>query len=757
MGAVRVRGQTNCSSIGRSRSNGGAPCGYSKLLPVIALLPLLFSCGGGPDPRLLDTGNIDLSPKQPAKLDTGRGSAGGSAGKGTYQVYPGNDAPSVKQMVSKGRAAVAKAEGGGYQINLDNASIADATKLILGDTLGETYVLDPRVQGTITISSPRPLTTEQVLAAFEAALHSNAAVLIKEAGHYKIVPSGDVAEGEMGSADVVDDNAKTTPGYGVSVLPLRYVSAQSIMELLDTFITRDSSVKAWNTGNLVLLRGTAAERQSLVDVVMSFDVDWMKRQSASVVTLANSAPEDVVPKLEAIFADDTTAAGSNAVRFVALERLNGVLIIGNNQEKVKRAVTWVARLDREGAEGMNYYTYFVQNGKAADVAKVLQATFTDQTTGLDTSAVNPEQQQFQKSTLTGGPTTGTGTGTGTTPNTGNSGGQDTGTQTQGSGSPAGKSDLQGSTTFGEASAQSTTGTQPPTGGKGAIRITASTTNNTLVIRATAHDYRKVLAVLRSIDSPGLQVMVNTTIAEVVLTDELRYGVQAYFKANNAAGGIFNGDRLVLRPSFPGLNFILGSTSDPRLVLDALSAVTSVRVVSSPSVVVLENQPATIKIGDQVPITVQEAQATETPNAPIINSIEYRDTGVILQVIPRVNSAGLVTMLISQELSAVVPNSGSGSDKTNTPTISQRSVTSTVSVYSDQTVVLGGLISGQLNYTRDSVPIVNKIPLIGDIIGDTAKTGKRTELVVFITPRVIKDSIDASIVSEELRSKMKLLR
>ncbi|MFL5259366.1 MAG: type II secretion system secretin GspD [Hyphomicrobiales bacterium] len=715
-------------------------------------MPFLFSCGGGPDPRLLDTGNIDLSPKQPTKLDTGRGSAGGTAGKGTYQVYPGKDPPPVKPVASKGRAAVAKTEGG-YQINLDNASIADATKLILGDTLGETYVLDPRVQGTITISSARPLTTEQVLAAFEAALHSNAAVLIKEAGHYKVVPSGDVAEGEMGSADVIDDNAKTTPGYGVSVVPLRFVSAQSIMELLDTFITRDSTVKAWNTGNLVLLRGTAAERQSLVDIVMSFDVDWMKRQTASVVTLANSAPEDVVPKLEAIFADDTTASGSNAVRFVALERLNGVLIVGNNQEKVKRAVTWVARLDRESAEGMNYYTYFVQNGKAADVAKVLQATFTDQTTGLETSEVNPEQQQLQKSTLTNTPTT----GTGTTPNTNNTGGQDTGSQTQGSASTAGKSDLQTSTAFGEASSQSTTGTQPPAGGKGGIRITASTTNNTLVIRATARDYRKVLAVLRNIDSPGLQVMVNTTIAEVVLTDELRYGVQAYFKANNAAGGVFNGDSLVLRPSFPGLNFILGSTSDPRLVLDALSAVTSVRVVSSPSVVVLENQPATIKIGDQVPITVQEAQAIETPNAPIINSIEYRDTGVILQVIPRVNSAGLVTMLISQELSAVVPNSAGGSDKSTTPTISQRSVTSTVSVYSDQTVVLGGLISGQLNYTRDSVPIVNKIPLIGDIIGDTSKTGKRTELVVFITPRVIKDSIDASIVSEELRSKMKLLR
>jgi general secretion pathway protein D len=242
----------------------------------------------------------------------------------------------------------------------------------------------------------------------------------------------------------------------------------------------------------------------------------------------------------------------------------------------------------------------------------------------------------------------------------------------------------------------------------------------------------------------------------VLNDQLRYGVQAYFNSGSSKGGIVNGSGVILRPNFPGLNLILGNTSDPRLVLDALSEVTTVRVVSSPSIVVLENQPATIKVGDQVPITTQEQQETTSPGAPIINSIEYRDTGVILQVIPRVSPSGLVTMLISQELSAVVPGSNTDSNS-KTPTISQRSITSTVSVYSDQTVVLGGLISGQLNYARDTVPILSTIPIIGELIGDTNKVGKRSELVVFITPRVIRDSIDASIVSQEFRAKMKLIR
>ena len=747
MGVVRVGGRAVCRFVGRFVGAISTAFSPVKLLLGLGIFLSVSACGVGPDPRLLDVGNVDLSPKQPIRVGSDRGITSAPAGKGTYQVYPGDDPPPLKTADSTGKANMSKAEGG-FQINMENASIAEAAKLILGDTLGETYILDPRVQGTITISTARPLTAEEALAAFEAALRTNAAVLIKEAGHFKIVPSGDIAEGEMGSADL--DPGRTSPGYGVSVVPLRFVSAQSIMELLDTFITRESSVKASVAGNLVLLRGTAAERRSLVDIVMSFDVDWMKKQTASIVTLANSDPTDVAAKLDAIFTDDTAATGSNAMKFVALERLNAVLLIGNNREKVKRAVAWVARLDRESSEGMNYYTYFVQNGKATDLAKVLIATFQEQSTGLDTSQVSPDQQPFQKTTQ---PSTQTGTSQGTqtsqnSPPTGQP------SQQQGGADQSGKSDLGTSTTFGEASAQSQT-SETPTLGKG-VRVTASASNNTLVIRATARDYRRILSVLHDIDGPGVQIMVNTTIAEVVLNDQLRYGVQAYFNSGSSKGGIVNGSGVILKPNFPGLNLILGNTSDPRLVLDALSEVTTVRVVSSPSIVVLENQPATIKVGDQVPITTQEQQETTSPGAPIINSIEYRDTGVILQVIPRVSPSGLVTMLISQELSAVVPGSNTDSN-TKTPTISQRSITSTVSVYSDQTVVLGGLISGQLNYARDTVPIISTIPIIGELIGDTNKVGKRSELVVFITPRVIRDSIDASIVSQELRAKMKLIQ
>jgi general secretion pathway protein D len=207
------------------------------------------------------------------------------------------------------------------------------------------------------------------------------------------------------------------------------------------------------------------------------------------------------------------------------------------------------------------------------------------------------------------------------------------------------------------------------------------------------------------------------------------------------------------PNNPGLSFIVGTLTDPKVVLDALADVTEVKVVSSPSVVVVDNQPALLKVGDEVPISTQQATILENPTAPIVNSIQFRDTGVILKVIPRVNSTGLVTMDIEQEISQVANQSGA---PTLTPTISQRQVASTISVYSGQMVALGGLISEQRNNDKSGLPIVGQIPVLGDLLGATSKGVRRTELIVFIRPQVIRNSRDARDVAEELRSRLRSL-
>ena len=688
----------------------------------------MAGCGGDMGPRLNSPSDIDLGAKGPTKLHSRRGSATpSSAGRGNYQLFEGTEQGLNDETQDPPPGVVAAA--GKYTINVDRADIAEVTKLVIGETLGFSYVIDPRVQGTITLASSRALSAVEVLDAFEAALRLNGAGLVRNGDTMKIVALQELLEGETGSADLGGD---VSSGYGVSAIPLRYISAANMMELMDSFIARGGSVRASKIGNLILVRGSAEERRTLVDVVRSFDVDWMKSQTAAIAILANGTPQEMVAKLSAIFAEDSAGSGSNSLRVVPLERLNGVVVISNSRQKVKRALQWVARLDKASTTETGYFVYAVQNGSAEQLAKILVSTFVDKSDAAGATAeVAPDEPIGQVSTDT---------------NT-----QEGADSASGQTNQTGKVDLEGA--VGSASQPEKSAPDQPPNLAAGIRITANMSNNTLVIRARQLEYQKILAMLREIDAPGIQVLINTTIAEVSLNDSLQYGVQAYFQQGDAKGGIFNGTSSVLRPNFPGLNFLLGSTNDPRLVLDALSSVTKVRIVSSPSILVMENETATIKVGDQVPIKTQTLQKDASSDS--VDSFEYRDTGVILKVKPRVNASGLVTMELGQELSSVVKGSGSSRTERENPTFSQRSVTSKVSVYSTQTVVLGGLISGQDSRQRSSVPIINKIPVIGDLIGNTDNGTRRNELIIFITPQIVQDGEDASKVSEELRAKMRL--
>jgi general secretion pathway protein D len=428
------------------------------------------------------------------------------------------------------------------------------------------------------------------------------------------------------------------------------------------------------------------------------------------------------------------------VRFQPLHRLNAVLVLARQSSQLKRAAEWVRRLDRSNEAGQDLHVYRVENGRAQDLASLLNETLG---TGVSSrrssrSEVAPGRDVVRLSSRATRPS---------------------------SGLPLSAPSQRGAQLQPIVSQLPKRPTEPPPGavpppgpvpGSTApppIRITADDANNLLLIYASPADYRRIVNVLREIDRPPLQVMINATIVEVTLNDVLRYGVQVFLKGKNLSGGVVGPAGLPLVPNNPGLNFIVGSLTDPQVVLDALSDVTEVKVVSSPSVVVVDNQPAILKVGDEVPISTQQASILDPTSQgfPVVNSIQFRDTGVILKVIPRVNSSGLVTMDIEQEISQVANQPGG---PTLTPTISQRQVASTISVYSGQMVALGGLISEQRNKDKSGVPILSQIPVLGDIVGSNGRELRRTELIVFIRPQVIRDSRDARDVAEELRSRLK---
>ena len=287
-----------------------------------------------------------------------------------------------------------------------------------------------------------------------------------------------------------------------------------------------------------------------------------------------------------------------------------------------------------------------------------------------------------------------------------------------------------------------------------IRITADITNNSLLIYANEENYKIIEGALRQIDRPQLQVAFDATIAEVTLNDSLTYGVQFFIKSTNVGAPPDTGSAVntiggaVLTRVLPGFNLLVGSEKTPQVILDALHGVTDVKILSNPSLVVMDNGVATLQVGDQVPITTGTATVLSANNA-VVNTINYQNTGIILRVVPRVGFNNTVRLDVEQEISS--PSSST----TLTPTISQRKVKSTLTVADGQTVLMAGLISETQDKSRNGIPLLDQLPgYLGDAFSHQNKTTQRTELIIFIRPQIIRDSIDAHLVAEELRAKLK---
>jgi len=293
-----------------------------------------------------------------------------------------------------------------------------------------------------------------------------------------------------------------------------------------------------------------------------------------------------------------------------------------------------------------------------------------------------------------------------------------------------------------------------------VRIAADAVNNALLIYSNLENYRIIESTLRQLDRPQLQVAIDATIAEVTLNDQLSYGVQFFLQSKNLGlkpdtgsasnNPIAGATTAVLSRVLPGFNFLVGSEANPQAILDALHTVTTVKVLSNPSIVVVDNQPATLLVGDQIPVTTQTAVSVITPGAPIVNNIDYRNTGVILRVIPRINANGNVLLNVEQEISNVADNANA---LTLTPTVSQRVVQSSIAVTSGQTVLLAGLISETKNSKALGIPGLDQIPGLGILFSQNNNTIERSEIIIFIRPQIIRNGVDAQRIAEQLRAKI----
>jgi general secretion pathway protein D len=766
--------------VGSQRRLRTTACSLCAIAMMLCTIGLLASCNsatvGTTAPADIDVldkvRSLDIMPRQAEVTGATQTMAGE---RGRAAVYEGTVIPDVPD------ARVQRtSNGSGYDLNFENTPVATVAKVVLGDILNMGYTIDPRVQGTVSLVSVRPVAKSDIVFVLESALRLSGVVLVRDPAGYRLTPLGDA----VGAGRVDASAASPEPGYGVSIVPLQYVSAQTILKLLDSFATKPGSVRADATRNLLLIQGTGSERQSAVETVMSFDVDWMRGQSVGIYPLANSAPEPIIAELEKIMDSGDSGLSQNVIKLQAVSRLNAILVVSRKPALLQTAATWIRRLDRGDMARNSVHVYHVRYGEARQMARVLTDMFIG---GSQSSLDNADNELAPGS----GASASSSAADRLSLNTQNSSASGNSQSSAGSFAARFQSAAGGGTSgFGQSSQSS----QPPggspsaaggaldsrgTGGNGqplmqGVRITPDAVNNTLLIYADQGNYRIIEQTLQQIDQPQLQVAIDATIAEVTLTNELSYGVQAFLTSKNIGlkpdqGSVLNTQATAapttttttvnnvastvtsafINRAFPGFNFLIGSEAQPSAILDALHTVTSVKVLSNPSLVVINNQVATLQVGDVVPVSTGSATVLTTNNT-VVNTIDYRNTGIILRVSPRINVNGNVRLEVEQEISNVSPQSTASL----TPTVSERRVKSSISVASGQTVLLAGLISEQQNGNRNGIPVLDEIQGLGDAFSHQDKKGTRTELIIFIRPQIIRDGSDAHHVAEELRSKLR---
>ena len=637
------------------------------------------------------------------------------------------------------RRTVFLLDNGTVSLNFANVDIREVIGVVLGDTLNLNYVIDPRIQGTVTARTARPIARSDVIPALENILALNGVALTRVGGVFRVVPLNEAAAG-ISSLVVSPTPGDLAQGFGTHIMPLRFASARSMEELLRPFVGAGRLLRADKDRNLLIFAGLGTEARDLLDMIQVFDVDWIAGMSFALYPLEVADAESLVADLKAIFAQDELSPIADLLRFVPIERLNAILVISQQPSYLATAQQWIKRLDRgDGGAGRRIFVYFVQNGRAEDLA----ATLNDPFASGQARGTAPPPARIAPGT----PSVNIVAERGPAAAAPRPAGDDEAVR------PARATANAPARPPVAAASRNLVLNAPDTiGDSGDIRITADKTNNALLIRATDAQYRTIESTLRKLDIVPLQVLIEATIAEVTLNDQLRFGLQFFLSRGNSDVTLSRLSSGVVNAQFPGFSYLF-TPGDARFILDALSEITDVNVISSPQLMVLDNQTARLQVGDQVPIATQSAVSVTDPDAPIVSNIQFRDTGVILEVTPRVNASGLVVLEIMQEVSDVVPTTTSTLDS---PTIQQRRIETTVAVQSGQTIALGGLIRDIESEVRSGVPFISEVPIIGNLFKTTTKITRRTELLVLITPRVVRDQSEARKVTEELRRRLSAL-
>ena len=683
-----------------------------------------------------------------------------------------NSGPLVMQqgqtsVIGRSQIQQQGSQAGDITLNYVDTDIREVVRVILGDILKVNYSIDPGFQGMTTIHTARPLKRDELLPTLQSLLAQAGGTMTYQNGIFRIGPAGN----DSAIPPVVEGTSITA---GSQIVALRYASAKQLATMLDPYVGDSAKMVADPARNVLIVTGSATARESLISLVKVFDVDYLAGQSYALFPVKSGDPAKVATDLQAALQVDSDGPLSGTLKIVPVDEANAIMVIAQQPSYLDRAARLIAQLDQvQQSAGRNLHVYYLKNAQATDIQPVLQRAVNPPNGGGGGGEIGPgslpptaEPAQVTASTAGGQAATGT-----VSPTAGATGGYAMNAAAGGTQAAAPAGGAQPAASTSQAGGSSSAASQQVAGGaaKGP-QIIADAKNNALIVVATESEYAIIEAALRKLDIMPLQVLIEATVAEVTLNDELQYGTQFFLNNRRNSATLTNAQSVVptvidptsttsitnsalfnglLAPSFPGLA-VARTAGSIQYALEALKTVTNVQVLSAPELLVLDNQQARLQVGDLVPIITQSATSVITSGAPIVNNVQYQETGVILTVTPRVNSGGLVTLDIDQEVSNVVPTTSSS---INSPTFQQRKIESKVVIQDGDTISLAGLISDKKTEANNGIPGLQDIPILGSLFSTKDHATARTELLILITPRVVYDQGDARALTDELRRKL----
>ena len=714
--------------------------------------------------------------------------------------------------------------GSPVKLNFEDAPLAQVVRTVMGDILSLDYVLHPPIAGTVTLSTRNNIPADQALNLLETALQANGMAMVRDARGTYHVGRVDALKSIGATVRQASPTTPLAPGYGAIIVPLQYIGANEMAAILRPMVPSDAILRVDNIRNLLVMAGSRAQAEGWLDMVRTFDVNLLEGMSVGVFPLKYVSIQEVSMALQVMNgggasaaaapgvsagasrpgASAATAAGAGAaaaltegnpmfgaLRIIPIERLNSVIVITPRAAYLDEARRWLAKLDQPGSGGSQpqLNIYRVQNGNAKHLAGVLAGIFGGASSGstansgvapgLGTSTSGASgfgSSGFGNNSFGSGSSFGN-SGFGSSGSFGNSGFGSSGSfGNSGFGSNSGQRFGSGMTSgFGNQTGAGQ-GTGSVTATLGSVRVMADELNNSVLVWGTPAEYERIEASLKKLDLPPTQVLIEASIVEVTLNDQLQYGLQWSFSGDvgnkgysgnggllAAATGVTGGTNINSTGGLggtgaegaivlgQGFNYTLkNSLGNIKAVLTALAGKTQVKVVASPTLMVLDNHTAAIAVGTQQPYkagtTITGTSGTTSDN------FAYKDTGVNLQVIPSVNAGNLVTMTVNQSVTDI----GAQDDVTKQRAFLQRQISSRVAVRSGESIVMGGLIQENSSSGRSGIPYLYDLPVVGNLFGATSNTGARTELIVIITPRVVRTDIDVREVSDDLREQMRAL-